>query len=568
MKYVVEGVSEMSDSIAEQLEILSTHLAEIYFNKQDNNQLSFYIDDHVTWYEAAYDKISRGKANFEEWLARKEHNDHLMETPYVECVHANSQGGIVVLKVKLQSSVSALMSIWWITIIWTRDEKKLWKILHIHSTNIQNDDDQLPDIEIDHMTMIHNMEGFVARVTNLMNKYPNQPYAIIKFGIRDFRYINRRHGYRKGDRVLQNIAKNLQSTCGEDETCGRIEKDTFAMLYRFKGKRQMAKRMDVVRKHLLDESMLFDLGMDVNFIAGIYIVPKEDKEHVKNMLDKALLAMQNVDSRQQGSHYIYFQEKMMEKQFKNSQIMEQAIQALHDEKFQLYIQPQFEVKTGKVIAGEALCRWEIRKGKFISPNEFIPLFEEHGLILEFDFYMLHKLCAKMQEWMKKGRTITPISVNQSRLHIEKKNYIKRFCEVVDHYGISHSDIAFELTESAFVEQNEKMIKLAKELHEHGFQLAIDDFGTGYASLNLLSIISADILKVDKSLIDSIHTKRGRAVLEKVIELAHQMNMMVICEGIENMEQLNVLRQLHCDTAQGFLMGKPIPASEFEKIWIK
>lgn len=182
--------------------------------------------------------------------------------------------------------------------------------------------------------------------------------------------------------------------------------------------------------------------------------------------------------------------------------------------------------------------------------------------------MLEKLCQKMKQWICSGRILSPISVNQSRLHLENDDYIENFCKIVDSYSIPHDYIAFELTESAFVDQNEKMTDLARELHERGFQLAIDDFGTGYASLNLLSIISADILKVDKSLIDSIHTKRGRAVLEKVIELAHQMDMMVICEGIEHMEQLEQLRKLNCDVAQGFLMGRPVPALDFEKIWIR
>ena len=232
------------------------------------------------------------------------------------------------------------------------------------------------------------------------------------------------------------------------------------------------------------------------------------------------------------------------------------------------IQPQFSISCGKIVAGEALCRWKSRDGTFIPPDEFIPLFEEYGLICAFDFYMLKKLCEKMKAWMERGRIITPISINQSRLHIDKKDYIERFCKVVDHYGIPHSYIAFELTESAFVEQYEKMIRLAGELHRQGFQLAIDDFGTGFASLNLLSVVSADILKVDKSLLDSIHTKRGRTVLEKVIELAHQMEMTVICEGIEEETQLKELRELKCDIGQGYLMGRPIPAEAFEKRWIE
>lgn len=561
----------MKDLVKKQLEMLTTRLVERYFIEKNKDEVLSYLADQVTLLDAERDSVYRNKQDINDLIADDEDNHEryeLLEILWIECTRSDQRSAVVMLKLKVQSFVTQKGMFLCFSLIWAMDEMGLWKIVHIHRSNLDNNSEVSFHTDIDHMTMINNLEGFVGMVNHLLEKKQEQRYAVIKFGIRDFRYINRRYGYRKGDMVLQNIAKNLQATCDEEETCGRIEKDTFAMLYKFKSRRMMAKRMDRVKEQLLDDDILSELGIEVKFIAGIYIVPKHDKEHVKNMLDKALLAMQSVRIRQQGSHYLYYEESLMEQQYMNSQIIESAHAALKREEFQLYIQPQFEVKTGKVIAGEALCRWEKEKGKFIPPNDFIPLFEDHGLILEFDFYMLRKLCEKMRQWIQTGSILTPISVNQSRLHIENKEYIKDFCKVVDHYCIPHSYIAFELTESAFVEQNDKMIELAKELHERGYLLAIDDFGTGYASLNLLSIISADILKVDKSLVDSIHTNRGRAVLEKVIELAHQMDMTVICEGVENMEQLKLLRALHCDTAQGFLMGKPIAADDFEKIWIK
>lgn len=560
----------MSKSEELQLETLSASLAEMYYIEKERDKALHFIEDYVTCFDSDSGKIYRSKKEINDLLeySRGYGEQSQLEILLVECLHATVTTGIVMQKLKSRSSVEGYDTVICLSLMWNKDRSGLWKIHYIHRSVQRDTTMKCSDMGIDQMTMINNLEGFVEKVSTILKRNPNQRYAIIKFGIKDFRYINGRHGYRKGDKVLQNIAKNLQSTCTHEETCGRIEKDTFAMLYRFEGKCAMDKRMNNVKEQLIDDLLLHELGMEVNYIAGIYIVPKEDKEHVKNMLDKALLAMQRAGNRHQGSHYLYYEKQMMERQYMNSQILERAGYAMKHEEFQLYIQPQFDVKNGKVVAGEALCRWEKEKGKFIPPNEFIPLFEEHGLILDFDFYMLEKLCQKMKQWICSGRILSPISVNQSRLHLENDDYIENFCKIVDSYSIPHDYIAFELTESAFVDQNEKMTELARELHERGFQLAIDDFGTGYASLNLLSIISADILKVDKSLIDSIHTKRGRAVLEKVIELAHQMDMMVICEGIEHMEQLEQLRKLNCDVAQGFLMGRPVPALDFEKIWIR
>ena len=460
-------------------------------------------------------------------------------------------------------------------------ENEIWKILHLHDSLTPGKEYKNREIDArqtvsereklasqtDSVTGILNMDGFCDRVSQLLKKN-NQRYALIKFSIKDFRYINLRYGYSMGDIVLQNIGKNLDQSCMEEETCGRIEKDMFAMLYKYKNKRDMSERLEEVRKRLLDKNLLYELGIQIDFIAGIYIIPKSRREHIKDMLDKALMVLQQVDRHQNGSHYLYYDDNMMKKQIFHHQIIRHASTALKNEEFQLYIQPQFDIGSCEVIAGEALCRWEKEKGVFIAPDEFIPLFEDYGVILELDFYMLRKLCEKMWEWMQAGRIIKPISINQSRLHIEKEDYIEEFCKVVDEYGIPHHYIAFELTESVFVEKYEHMIKLAKELHENGFQLSIDDFGTGFASLNLLSVVSADILKIDKNLLDSIYTKRGKTVLQKVIELAHQMEMKVICEGIEEREQLKELQELGCDWGQGYLVGKPIPAEEFEKIWIE
>lgn len=459
-------------------------------------------------------------------------------------------------------------------------KQKEWKIVFFHDSmskppwksketkGIQIVNERMKQAyRTDPITGLPNMEGFCDKATQVLKTYKHR-YVLIKFSIKDFRCINQRYGYSMGDTVLQNIGKNLALSCSEAETCGRIEKDMFAMLYQYKNKKEMSLRMEEVRTRLLDKKLLYELGMEIDFTAGIYIIPKSEKGHIKDMLDKALMAQQQINRHQSGSHYLYYDENMMKKQFFNNQIINYAPTAMKNEEFQLYIQPQFDIMTGKVVSGEALCRWEKEEGMFIPPNDFIPLFEDYGVIFEFDFYMLRKLCEKLQEWRQSGGVLTPISINQSRLHIANKEYIKEFCKVVDHYDIPHAYIAFELTESAFVEQYENMIKLAAELHEKGFQLAIDDFGTGFASLNLLSVVSADILKVDKSLLESIHTKRGRMVLQKVIELAHQMEMTVICEGVEEREQWQQLKELGCDLGQGYLVGRPIPADEFEKIWIK
>lgn len=572
---------DVSIPVSEKLEVLSDLFIQSLIVDRNFDQFMINISDKVVWVGLNENEISLNKEElnnlYKNWDIPSK--SYCVVDNFHKSIELSEDYGISLSDIHVVSDdveVPLRFSINWI------NENSAWKIIHVHiSSSILYDfkTDSIVEKEAvnerleqasatDSVTMINNMEGFCKNVERLLKHNEGIRYALVKFGIKDFRYVNQRYGYSAGDRVLKNIGKNLKLSCKETETCGRIEKDTFAMLYEFKNKRSISRRMDNVRKTMIDKSLIYELGTDFELNAGIYIIPKSTNEHVKKMLDKALMAQQQIDHHMKGDHYLFYDESMMEKQFFINQILSNAPSALENEEFQLYIQPQFDIATRNVIAGEALCRWETRKGKLISPNDFIPLFEDYGLILEFDFYMLKKLCQKMKEWMDSGRIITPISINQSRLHIENEDYIENFCKIVDEYQIPHHYIAFELTESAFVKQYEKMIELAASLHKKGFQLAIDDFGTGFASLNLLSVLSADILKVDKSLVDNINTKRGKAVLEKVIELAHQMEMTVVCEGIEKMEQLIQLKELGCDIGQGYLISKPIPASEFEKIWIK
>lgn len=181
--------------------------------------------------------------------------------------------------------------------------------------------------------------------------------------------------------------------------------------------------------------------------------------------------------------------------------------------------------------------------------------------------MLELVCRYMNKWMKEGKQLKPVSVNQSRADIEQDSFFEDFCSIVDRYEIPHEYLTFELTESAFIEEGNRIMKLARELHRKGFKLAIDDFGTGYASLNMLSVVSGDILKIDKSLLES-DNRRTRVIFEKVIEMAHNMDMKVVCEGVETQEQRKFLCRLNCDIGQGFLAGKAMKVEDYGKRYIK
>lgn len=166
---------------------------------------------------------------------------------------------------------------------------------------------------------------------------------------------------------------------------------------------------------------------------------------------------------------------MLEQKNRRSELLEEAIKAIQEDTFQLFIQPQFLLSDGSVVSGEALSRWFLKDGSCVSPDEFIPLFEKHGVISGFDFYVLHKLCKFMRTCLDEGKELLPISINQSRLHIKERQYLRRFCEIVDSYAIPHEKLVFELTESAFTDNANDLQVFMKDIHDAGFQIAIDDF---------------------------------------------------------------------------------------------
>lgn len=421
----------------------------------------------------------------------------------------------------------------------------------------------------DPLTGIYNMEGFAQQADALRGQHPQNSYAFIKFGINSFRYINQSCGFDIGDQVLRCIGKNLGAFCASDEVCGRVEKDVFAMMLRYTNAWKLDERMEELREQLLDEELKSRIGMEITFTAGIYLPRDLAHEQIKDMLDKALLAMESQPLHLRRNKKVYYQSQMAERRFQEEQCMGAAEQALQKGEFKLYIQPQMELAGGTLSGGEALVRWQKADGGILMPDQFIPLFERSGFIVKFDFYMLETLCRQMRAWLDRGLAVKPVSINQSRQHLYNKRYLEQFCALVDQYALPHELLVFELTEGAFVECGSETMQLARRLHARGFKLAIDDFGTGYASLHSLSRLAADILKIDRSLLENFDTcKRSRVILQKVVEMARDTEMLSVCEGVETAAQRDYLKSLGCDWIQGFLYARPIPAAEFEQKYLK
>lgn len=240
---------------------------------------------------------------------------------------------------------------------------------------------------------------------------------------------------------------------------------------------------------------------------------------------------------------------------------------LRRQEFKIYYQPKYDIRTRKCIGAEALVRWDSRDLGFLMPGSFIDTFERMGFQIQLDYYIIGQVYRFQQNRRKANLPVVPISVNQSRMHVEERSYISNMQQMIKYFGTS-AGIEIEITETAFDfagrEQKKRAIEVTTALKDMGYSISMDDFGTGYSDFSLLSLIPLDVMKIDRSLLLAAESSdRMHVLLTKVIELGHCLDMKVICEGIETKEQEELLLASGCSYGQGFLYGKPMPEEDFE-----
>ncbi|MBQ7477242.1 MAG: EAL domain-containing protein [Selenomonadaceae bacterium] len=263
-----------------------------------------------------------------------------------------------------------------------------------------------------------------------------------------------------------------------------------------------------------------------------------------------------------------FDEKLEETLTTEHDIENRMIYALENDEFKAWYQPKYDIKTRRIVGAEALVRWISPETGFMSPGKFIPLFEQNGFVIQVDYYILEKTCQLQRERLDAGKEVVPISVNQSRLHMTEDGYLDKMRAIIEKYNLPPNLIELEITETMFGDFDKKAARQNAEriitgLKEIGFMISVDDFGAGYSSFSLLSSLPMDILKIDRSVLTGADTsQKMKKILGKVIELGQSLGMGVICEGIETVEEENLLLSLGCRYGQGFLNAKPMPVNDF------
>lgn len=387
----------------------------------------------------------------------------------------------------------------------------------------------------------------------------NERLSIIHVGIDRFKLINESLGQNGGDEILKMIAERLKMICPASARLYRNSSDEFIVSMK---NHAVLKTENFSQKILNDFGKPFYYNHQEYFISasiGISVYP-EDGRTLETLLRKSEQALTYVKDRGRA-HYRFYRVEM-NSVFPDEVLMESHLRrAIELDELAVHYQPQVDLKTGHIGSFEALLRWNNRKFGFVSPAHFIPIAEESGLIHGIGDWVLDQVCSQLKEWQDKGFKPVRIAVNISPNQFRMEDFVDKMKKKIIRYGIIPSSLEVEITESALTNMDET-VAILNELKKIGIFISVDDFGTGYSSLSYLKQYPIDIIKIDRSFIKDIETDpKNEAIAKTIINLAHNLGMEVIAEGVEKDLQASILLGANCQKAQGFLYSKAIPVEE-------
>lgn len=421
----------------------------------------------------------------------------------------------------------------------------------------------------DSLTGLPNRRYFEKILKNILafneNSYKANKGIVLFLDLDNFKNINDTLGHDVGDKLLKIIANKLKEVLRKEDIISRFGGDEFLILQpNISTYEEAVESVNRIIDIFKDLWILGEHKLYITPSIGITVYP-DDGEDVNIILRNADTAA--YDAKFSGKNgYKFFEKSMFDQVLRKTEVEKALREAVKNNEFELYYQPQVEVSTGRIVSLEALMRWKNPELGFVSPVEFIPIAEETGLIVDIGEWVIRAACKQNKEWKNKGYCYDTIAVNVSSLQLRQRGFVELVKNILKEIGLKPEFLELEITESVLMESLEKSVEILNELRKIGVKTALDDFGTGYSSLNYLMKIPIDTLKIDKTFIDNVSTNYSqKSIIEGIIIIAHEMALDVVAEGVEVQEQLKILADKKCDKIQGYLFSKPYEAKDIEKI---
>jgi diguanylate cyclase (GGDEF)-like protein len=391
-------------------------------------------------------------------------------------------------------------------------------------------------------------------------------FAVLFLNLDGFKAINDQMGHAVGDGLLKGIARQITACLRDSDTAARFSADEFAVIVTQMGDEFVAVNVaDKILRAVRKPQLFSPQASPTTVSIGVATFPRDGSDG-EELLQKADLAMEH--AKKAGGDRIEFYTREMNKAVVKRRLLESGLRAaLENDQFELFYQPQMDVRSARITGGEGLLRWRHPESGLVGPGEFLPLAEETGLIVPIGEWVLREGCRQSAVWREMGHRVGRISVNVASQQFHQPDFADLVRSAIEEAGIAPAALELEITESSLIQDLDATMTMLQTLKELGVFLAIDDFGTGYSSLAYLKRLPVDVLKIDQSFVRAIATSPTDATITAtIVKLAQGLGLATVAEGVETPEQLLLLASYGCNRMQGYLVGKPVPADTFVE-WV-
>ncbi|MDO4991372.1 MAG: EAL domain-containing protein, partial [Prevotellaceae bacterium] len=381
----------------------------------------------------------------------------------------------------------------------------------------------LKEVEFDDLTGVFTRQAFFHHADRMLKEFPDMEFTIAISDIQDFRLVKERYGTKVADGLLMKNVELLRKAQRENFVFGRYDDNQFVVIS------PSSSRYEQMREEIRGDLYL-PLPEEGNAVLKFGV--KRNIDHnipIKEHCHHALMALDTV-KHVYGNNYAVFDEDMQKYYDRRVAIERSMVSALEKEQFKLYYQPKHDSRTGVLVGAEALIRWTHPEFGFLSPAEFIPVFEQTGFVSEVDFYAWKRTCQNQRRWQNEGVRIVPISVNCSRSELLQADFLRKWFKPLQDSYLPPQSMHLEVTESLFTEKFEKLAEVLRECQQRGVKIELDDFGTGYSSLSMFQLLPLDIIKFDMSFVKGLDSPKQERVMAACVNLVHNLGLKTIAEG--------------------------------------
>ena len=418
----------------------------------------------------------------------------------------------------------------------------------------------------DYLTELPNRTALVEMLDNILLTLRKEEFiGIMDIDIDNFKIINDTLGHSYGDELLIDVTHRIKQVLDENDYLARFGGDEFVILTQ--NLKDMASYEEKIKKIRNVFSYPFVLSTKEYFITvsiGVAFAPKDGKTSqalIKNVDSAMYMAKANGKNT-----YAYFEDSYNQMLTDKIELQSELRRAIENEEFVLFYQAQMDISKKKLVGFEALIRWNHPIKGLLNPVDFIYLAEESGLIIPIGKWALKCACKQLKEWSDMGYTDITMSVNLSARQFRDENFVQTILEIIEETGIDPSRLELEITESIALDNLEYTIEVVKELNKIGVKFSLDDFGTGYSAMSYLKRLPISNVKIDKSFLDTVlEDTTHQKIIQAIINLAYNLDLQVIAEGVEQLEHEQLLQRLNCNMAQGYLYSKPVPKEKAEDL---